>query len=170
MNGADREVMSERISVLFVCLGNICRSPLAEGVFRKLVQQAGLEARFHIDSAGTSGYHDGETADARTITVAQRRGVIVDSISRKVTDRDVLRFDYIMAMDSDNSRKLQRIAERVQREVPIHRLRQFDPLSNGDLDVPDPWYGGESGFERVQDIIERSCAALLSHLRQTHGL
>jgi len=170
MNATNRETMSERISVLFVCLGNICRSPLAEGVFRKLVQEAGLEARFHIDSAGTSGYHDGEGADARTITVARRRGVVVNSISRKVTDRDVLRFDHVIAMDIDNARKLKRIAERVLRDAPIHRLRQFDPLSNGDLDVPDPWYGGESGFEHVQDIIERSCAALLAHLKQTHGL
>jgi protein-tyrosine phosphatase len=163
-------MQEQRISVLFVCLGNICRSPLAEGVFRKLVRETGLEAHFEIDSAGTSGYHDGEGADPRTVKVALRRGVVVDSISRKVTEKDIHRFDYIIAMDSDNSRKLSRLAERARRDAVIHRLREFDPQSNGDRDVPDPWYGGESGFEQVQDIIERSCKSLLEHLTETHRL
>jgi protein-tyrosine phosphatase len=158
------------ISVLFVCLGNICRSPLAEGVFRKLVKEAGLESRFHIDSAGTSGYHDGEGADPRTITVARKRGVMVDSISRKVTEQDLHRFEYIVAMDSDNLRKLRRLAERTRPDARLHMLRLFDPQANGDMDVPDPWYGGESSFEHVQDIIERACRELLAQLKETHGL
>lgn len=171
-----RRESRERVSVLFVCLGNICRSPLAEGVFKALVREAGLEHRVEVDSAGTSGYHDGETADRRTITVARRRGVVVDSISRRITEADFERFDWIVAMDADNLRNVKRLAERrraaasAARAAQITLLRHFDPEANGDLEVPDPWYGGESGFEEVHDIIERSCRAFLEHLKETHGL
>jgi protein-tyrosine phosphatase len=169
--GGTREDMKEaRVGVLFVCLGNICRSPLAEAVFRKHVEAAGLDAAFDIDSAGTSGYHDGETADARTIQEAGRRGVRVTSISRRVTEHDLTRFDHVIVMDGDNLSKVRRLASRSQADVDVRLLREFDPKSNGDDDVPDPWYGGPGDFTRVHDIIERSSLRLLEHLRELHGL
>jgi len=159
----------DRISVLFVCLGNICRSPLAEGVFRALVRDAGLEDRFEIDSAGTSGYHNGESPDPRTLEVARRRGVTLNGVSRRITVDDLRRFDHILAMDHDNLAELNRLAGRTGIEAQVRLLRQHDPESAGDLDVPDPYFGGPRGFETVQDIVERSCAALLDDVRSTTG-
>jgi protein-tyrosine phosphatase len=161
---------SGRVSVLFVCLGNICRSPLAEGVFRALVEEAGLDHRFVIDSAGTSGYHDGDRADSRTVAVAKRRGVRVDSVSRRVTDADLESFDIVLAMDEDNLARLEQLAGRRSIDAEIRMLREFDPDADGDQAVPDPYYGGPRGFENVHDIIERSCRALLKHLRSVHDL
>jgi len=158
-----------RVGVLFVCLGNICRSPLAEAVFRKQVEDAGLAAAFDIDSAGTSGYHDGQSADARTIQEASRRGVRVTSISRRVTEQDVGRFHHIIVMDGDNLSKVRRLAARARAAIDVRRLREFDPTADGD-DVPDPWYGGPREFTRVHDIIERSALGLLEHLRELYDL
>jgi protein-tyrosine phosphatase len=154
------------VSVLFVCLGNICRSPLAEGVFRGLIRDAGLEDRFEIDSAGTSGYHDGESADPRTIEVARRRGITLDSVSRRVTVSDLKRFDRILAMDNDNFAELKRLAKQAGIDAPIRMLREFDVEAAGNLEVPDPYYGGTRGFERVQEIVERSCQGLLGEIRR----
>lgn len=158
------------VRVLFVCLGNICRSPLAEGVFRGLVREAGLDHVFEIDSAGTSDYHEGDLADPRTIEVARRRGIELTSRSRPVTEADVERFDYLVVMDASNLRDVRRLADSIRPDARIHRLREFDPEAAGDLDVPDPYYGGEDGFVLVQDIVERACAGLLTHLREAHGV
>jgi len=160
----------DRIGVLFICLGNICRSPLAEGVFRGLVREAGLEHAFEIDSAGTSDYHEGELADPRTIAVARRRGIELTSRSRPITVEDIERFDYLVVMDSSNLRDVRRLAASVRPDARIQRLREYDPEAFGDLDVPDPYYGGEKGFVLVQEIVERSCVRLLEHLRAEHGL
>jgi low molecular weight protein-tyrosine phosphatase len=157
--------VTDRTGVLFVCLGNICRSPLAEGIFRAMVEEAGLAERFDIDSAGTSGYHDGDRADPRTIETARSRGVRVDSISRRVTDEDFTRFDIIIAMDEDNRAKLERLARRGGHASDIRMLREFDPDADGDLAVPDPYYGGARGFDDVHDMVERSCRVLLTALR-----
>src|SRR6185437_12575899 len=124
-----------------ICLGNICRSPLAEGVFRALVREAGVEHAFEIDSAGTSDYHEGDMADPRTIEVARLRGIELTSRSRPVTAEDVERFDYLIVMDASNLHDVQRLAAQVRPEARIHRLREFDPEAGGDLDVPDPYYG-----------------------------
>ncbi len=156
---------TETIKVLFVCLGNICRSPLAEAVFRAAVRDAGVEHRFEIDSAGTSDYHEGEPADRRTQDVARRRGIMLTGRSRPITADDLVRFDYILVMDESNLRDVAELAERVTASARLHKLREFDPDAAGDLDVPDPYYGGPSGFERVHDIVERSCAGLLEHFR-----
>lgn len=160
----------ERIGVLFVCLGNICRSPLAEALFRGAVSDAGLEGRFRIDSAGTSGYHDGEPPDARTTETARRRGVAVAGASRRITTTDLDAFDYIVVMDAENLREVQRLAHGRRVEGRIVRLREFDASAAGDLDVPDPYFGGPDGFEVVHEIVERSARALLERIREEQGL
>ncbi len=168
-------------SVLFVCLGNICRSPLAEGVFRHQVEQAGLAEAFHIDSCGTSSYHVGEAPDPGSRRVAAKHGVNIHSQrSRQLDPSDFERFDLLICMDQSNVRATRRVgglrAERGGEPDPpssvlaprLHLLRQWDPVSEGD--VPDPWGGGAGGFDRVFEIVDRSCRGLLEHLRQGAGL
>ncbi len=154
------------VSILFVCLGNICRSPLAEGVFRHRVGLAGLDAWVHIESAGTGGWHVGEPPDPRSVDVARRNGVSLDGQSaRRVQPDDFDAFDLIVAMDGSNLRDLRRAAGSGGR-AELVLLRDFDP-DPGDGDVPDPYYGGPDGFDRVFDMIDRSCSALIEHVRQT---
>lgn len=162
--------MTDQISVLFVCLGNICRSPLAEAVFRKVVAEAGLEPRFRIDSAGTSGYHDGDPPDARTAEVAGRRGVTVAGISRRVTPQDVAAFDYLVVMDEDNRRAVERLVASAPADAEVRLFREFDPEAGGEVEVPDPYFGGPDGFENVHDLVERSARGLLEHLVDRYGL
>ena len=160
--------MSDRIPgpaptrVLFVCLGNICRSPLAEGVFLHLVREAGLAHRFEVDSAGTGDWHVGEWPDARSVAVARKHGVELPSRARQVTAADLDAFDHVLAMDRENLRDLERMARRGAR-AEIRLLRSHDPVRDGD-DVPDPYYGGPSGFDLVYQMVHRSCAALLVDL------
>jgi protein-tyrosine phosphatase len=158
------------VQILFVCLGNICRSPLAEGVFRHLVRQRGLERHFSIDSAGTSGWHTGAPPDARSAETARRRGIELTGSSRKLTAADLERFDYVIAMDAENLDGILALARKAGgARARVHRLREWDPQPD-DIDVPDPYYGGARGFEHVQDIVERSCSALLDHIVVEHGL
>lgn len=153
--------------VLFVCLGNICRSPLAEGVFRHLVAEEGLEDAVEIDSAGTGGWHVGEAPDPRSQEVAARHGVSLDGQSaRRVDDEDFMAFDWIVAMDEDNERDLLRRRPDGAR-ARVVRLRDFDP--DGPGDVPDPYYGGPQGFEVVFRMVERSGRALLDEIRGERG-
>jgi protein-tyrosine phosphatase len=163
-------VTDQTLSVLFVCLGNICRSPLAEAVFRSVVVEAGLEDRFVIDSAGTSGYHDGEPPDRRTTAVAARRGVTVQGTSRQITGTDVDSFDYLIVMDGENLRNVERMARTARGTPEVWRFREFDPRGTGDLDVPDPYFGGPEGFEDVHEIVDRSARGLLAYIRQQHDL
>lgn len=159
---------AEPTRILFVCLGNICRSPLAEGVFRHLARERGVEDRFEIDSAGISGYHAGDPPDARSVATALAKGIRVEGSSRKLLASDLSRFDYVIAMDEENLegvRELQRLGGARAR---VHLLREWDPEGRG-LGVPDPYYGGARGFEDVQDIVERSCAALLDDLLSNSG-
>ncbi len=153
---------SEKISVLFVCMGNICRSPTAEGVFRYQVEQRGLSARFDIDSAGTHAYHVGESPDRRAIAAAERRGIEMAGISaRRVADDDFERFDYIIAMDEENLRRL-------REKSPSHHTSKIrlmlDYGPSDETEVPDPYYGAASGFERVLDLIEQASEDLLDQL------
>ncbi len=154
---------SGRTSVLFVCLGNICRSPLAEGVFHQLVNEAGLSDRFEIDSAGTGAWHVGERADARAAMVASQHGVQLESRARQVTSDDLLHFDYVIAMDRENLRNLERMAGETGSDAVIRLLRDYGSGETGD-EVPDPYYGGSSGFETVYEIVHRSCQGLLQRL------
>lgn len=151
-----------QVSVLFVCMGNICRSPTAEGVFRHLVVEAGLGEQIVIDSAGTHAYHAGEPPDRRAAAAAERRGFVLAGIrARPMSDDDFERFHQIIAMDEDNLAHL-----RDQAPVEHHgKLRLFLEFSSGsEREVPDPYYGGASGFERVLDLVEDASRGLLDTL------
>jgi protein-tyrosine phosphatase len=155
------------VRVLFVCLGNICRSPLAEGVFRHVVEEAGLSDRIEIYSAGTSAYHTGAQPDARTVAVAARRGVHLKHEARQITAGDLHDYDYVLAMDRSNLAKIERLAESVgPHRAEVVLLRQFDETAGADLEVPDPYFGGPDGFEDVHDMVERGCRGLLEHIRE----
>lgn len=153
----------EGVRVLFVCMGNICRSPLAEGVFKRRVAEAGLSRQIASDSAGTHGYHVGEAPDARAQRAAQRRGYDISGLrARQVTHRDFGEFDYVLAMDETNRRLLARLCP----EGQTHKLKLFMQFHAHAVtrEVPDPYYGGEQGFERVLDLVEEAAQGLLSHL------
>ncbi len=155
------------VKVLFVCLGNICRSPTAEGVFRALVEREGLADRIAVESAGTGNWHVGEPPDGRAVKAAKRRGIDLSAIrAREATRDDFARFDYVVAMDSDNRAVLKRLSPPGER----HRLHLFLDFAEGleGRDVPDPFYGGGDGFEAVLDMIERAAAGLLAHIRANH--
>ena len=159
-----------KIGVLFVCLGNICRSPLAEAVFRDEVEKAGLGDRFEVDSAGTSDYHIGELPDERTIRTAAARGVRVDHASRQIEGADFERFDYILAMDTNNLRRVERLAEGAPGKAVVALLREFDDAAHSGAEVPDPYFGGEFEFDDVHDLVERACRGLLAHIITEHEL
>ncbi|MFN8607058.1 MAG: low molecular weight protein-tyrosine-phosphatase [Vulcanimicrobiota bacterium] len=157
------------LELCFVCLGNICRSPTAEGVMLHLLKERGLEHKILVDSAGTGGYHLGEPADHRSIQAARRRGVHLPSRARQFEKADLLRFDYVLAMDTSNLSALERIGDGQQRHK-IHLLRDFDPKSRKGSSVPDPYYGGDGGFEEVLDQCFAACQGLLEHLIEHHQL
>jgi protein-tyrosine phosphatase len=152
--------------VLFVCLGNICRSPVAENVFRHLVEEAGLEDRFEVDSAGTGSWHVGEPPDRRSAAVAVARGFELRGRARQVTPDDLETFDYVLAMDRENLRDLEHLARSGKATARIELLRAYDPTPDAE-DVPDPYYGGPAGFENVFDIVSRSCRNLLASIIAT---
>ncbi len=149
--------------VLFVCSGNICRSPLGEAIFRHLAEEAGVGDRFEVDSAGTHGWHEGEPADPRARKVGQKRGVKVTSLARPVESGDFERFDLIVAMDRGHLRELRSRCPASLRDR-IRLMREFDHPKGGDLDVPDPYYSGEKAFEQVYDLLLTCCRRLLSEL------
>ena len=153
-----------RVSVLFVCTGNICRSPAGEGIFQHYVTQAGHADGIRIDSAGTIDYHAGRPADARMQAVAKKRGYALNSIARQVTRSDIDDFDLVVAMAVENLETLDYVAGK--RLPHVRMLGSFlddsdDPVMG--RSVPDPYYGGDAGFEEVVDMIEAACPALLSH-------
>jgi len=163
--------MSEtrKISVLFVCMGNICRSPTAEGVFKYLVDNEGLSGRIHTDSAGTHAYHIGERPDVRASQAALKRGIdLSPQRARRVSEADFLEYDYVLAMDLSNYEDLATLCPPDQ----IQKLKLFLDFAVGlaEREVPDPYYGGTTGFERVLDLIEQAAAGLLADIRQQHGV
>ena len=147
------------MKLLFVCLGNICRSPTAEGVMRSLVREAGLEDRIEIDSAGTGGWHVGAPPDERATATAARRGITLEGAARKFTPADFDRFDLILAMDAQNLRDMQALAPDEEARAKVRLLR------GPGLDVPDPYYGTGDGFEVVLDQVEEACRKLLDEIR-----
>jgi protein-tyrosine phosphatase len=149
--------------VLFVCLGNICRSPLAEGIFAHLVRERGLEGRYLADSAGTGDWHVGQPPDRRAIAAAQKRGVPLPSIGRQVRRKDFEEFDLIVAMDKNNRRDLESLAPAAQRHK-IKLMREYEPAEDRGADVPDPYYGGPYEFDSVYEMLRRCCERLLDAL------
>lgn len=155
--------------VCFVCLGNICRSPTAEGVFQDLVNQAGLNDVIAVDSAGTAAYHAGEQADARSRQEAASRGIHITSVGRQFHSADFGRFDYVLAMDRANLQALRRVPGADQFAGTLELFRSFDAQSRPQADVPDPYYGGVDGFATVFDLCEAAARGLLDHIRKDLG-
>jgi protein-tyrosine phosphatase len=155
--------------VLFVCMGNICRSPTAEGVMRGLVAEAGLSDRIAIDSAGTGGWHAGAAPDARATSAAAGRGIRLTGAARQVRLADFDDFDLLVALDADNARDLRRLAPDDASAAKVRLLREFDRAAGDDLDVPDPYYGASDGFGHVLDLVEAACRGLLDELRERVG-
>lgn len=167
-NGDISPAKSERIGVLFVCLGNICRSPLAAGVFLHHARLRGVAHRFDVDSCGTGGWHAGAAPDPRSVAVAALRSITLDHRARQLdARRDFARFHHILAMDRSNLRDIAAAGETLGvAHARVRLLRSFDPNAgcheNGE--IPDPYYGGQDGFERVFSMIDSSCAALLENI------
>ncbi|GLC38474.1 hypothetical protein PLESTB_001729800 [Pleodorina starrii] len=183
-----------KIGVLFVCLGNICRSPTAEAMFRSVVEKSGLAPAFDIDSCGTGGgnpdwfteggwsYHEGDPADSRMTLTARKRGVLLTSRSRPLQPLDLSRFDYIVGMDAKNLRAIRGAADywlvrpMGQGKVPSDYSRRISLMTSycrkftGEPEVPDPYYGGPAGFERVLDLLEDACEGLLDSIKRERGL
>ncbi len=154
--------IKEKTSVLFVCMGNICRSPTAEGVFRHHAEQAGQANRLHIDSAGTHAYHTGEPPDRRARAAAERRGMSLEGIrARRVNAEDFELFDFIIAMDEDNLERL-RLEAPEEHQAKLRLFLEFGEST--EREVPDPYYGGSAGFERVLDLVEEASRGLLGTL------
>lgn len=152
--------------LLFVCLGNICRAPTAEAVMRELAEREGLADALTIDSAGTGDWNVGRPPDPRAAAAAARRGLTLTGRARQVRPEDFERFDLMLAADRANVRDLHTIVPDAGRTARIELLRSFDPQSvaDGELEVPDPYWDGEDGFEHVLDLIERSCAGIVTQL------
>ncbi len=145
-------------NVLFVCLGNICRSPLAEAVFKDIVKKRGLEDKISVDSCGTGNWHIGETPDPRSVAIASRNGIPIMHRGRQLEEADFQNFDYILAMDKANLRDITS-KKGASGHDNIHLMQSFDNNQSGE-DVPDPYYGGEDGFQRVFDMLQESCENL----------
>ena len=151
--------------LLFVCMGNICRSPTAEAVMRALVAEEGLDDQIVIDSAGTGSWHVGHPPDRRSTAAAKARGIVMEGAARQVTVADFEDYDLLLAADADNVGALRALAPDDAAVAKIHLLREYDPVADGDLAVPDPYYGGPDGFEQVIDLVEAACRGLLETLR-----
>ncbi len=156
--------MTDSFKLLFVCMGNICRSPAAEGVMRHLVTQAGLDSQIQIDSAGTGGWHTGARADHRMRAAATARGYDLTSMARQVKDTDLEEFDLVLIMDEQNRRDLRAFDRERQHDAKVRFLCEFC-TQRTEKEVPDPYYGGEQGFENVLDLLEDGCAGLLRHVQ-----
>ena len=160
------------VRLLFVCLGNICRSPTAEGVMRELVREAGLEDSVELDSAGTGAWHVGSPPDARAVDAARARGVTLEGFARQVRRDDFDDFDLILAMDRSNLRELRQLKDGAAGRAKLRLLREFDPAgaSDEDLEVPDPYYGAAGGFDEVLDLVQAACAGLLARIDAGAGV
>jgi len=163
-------LLQDMVKVLFVCLGNICRSPLAEGIFKHKVNEQDLGNKISAESAGTSGWHIGDSPDPRSIDVAEKNGIYLDSYGRKAVSEDFKEFNYIIAMDGNNYSDLLRLPGSSEAEAAkLFLMRDFDDIGKG-KDVPDPYYGGDDGFTHVFELLDRSCQNLLDQIKKDHQL
>jgi low molecular weight protein-tyrosine phosphatase len=158
------------LRLCFVCLGNICRSPIGEGVMRHLLREAELSEAVEVDSAGTAGYHAGEPPDARACAAGRRFGVEVGGRARQFKSADFERFDLVLAMDRANFDDLTELAPDLAARKKLHLLRSFDQTSASGASVPDPYYGDDEDFDDVVRICLAACAPLLERLRREHEL
>lgn len=159
----------EDINVLFVCMGNICRSPSAEAVMNAYIIKEGLSDKIKCDSAGTISYHAGEPADARMQSHAQKRNYRLTSISRQIRSSDFKNFDYVIGMDDENMFNMQSFLPNPKYSNKMSKMTDYCSDENPGY-VPDPYYGGEAGFEHVLDLLEDACEGLLNHIRHEHKL
>ena len=158
-----------KIRVLMVCMGNICRSPMAHGVFAERIREAGLDHAVDVDSAGTHSYHVGEPPDRRAQAAARARGYeLSGQRARRLVADDFRNFDYVLVMDDENLRNA-RTLQPTDGRARLHRFLEFAG-SRPEREVPDPYYGGAQGFATVMDLVEEAATGFLSHLRQRHGL
>lgn len=154
-----------KTKILFICLGNICRSPAAEAVMQDLINRKNLNAKYELDSCGTSSYHQGESSDPRMLKAASKRGINITSVSRGFNKSDFKRFDQLIVMDDSNLENIQALDTYNEYSSKIHKMTDFCSLNYKDYSyVPDPYYGGEKGFEEVLDLLENSCQGLLESL------
>lgn len=152
--------------VCFVCTGNICRSPMAESVFRARVEEAGLGGLVEVDSAGTGGWHEGDGADSRTVRVLEANGYGSEHAARQFQESWFTRLDLVIALDSGHLRALRRLAPTEEDAAKVRLLRSYDPAAGDDLDVPDPYYGDTAGFEECLEMVEAASPGLLAAVRE----
>ncbi|MGW5370062.1 low molecular weight protein-tyrosine-phosphatase [Streptomyces sp. NPDC004009] len=152
--------------VCFVCTGNICRSPMAESVFRARVEEAGLDDRVEIDSAGTGGWHEGEAADPRTVSVLDAHGYRTEHVARQFQPSWFARLDLVVALDTGHLKALRRLAPTEEDARKVRLLRSYAQSSPDDLDVPDPYYGGPEGFQECLEMVEEASTGLLAAVRE----
>jgi protein-tyrosine phosphatase len=152
--------------VCFVCTGNICRSPMAESVFRARIEEAGLDGSVEVDSAGTGGWHDGDGADSRTVAVLEAAGYESDHAARQFHVSWFARLDLVIALDSGHLKSLRRLAPTPEDAAKVRLLRSYDPAAGADLDVPDPYYGHMDGFEECLEMVEAASPGLLAAVQQ----
>ncbi|MFG2573591.1 low molecular weight protein-tyrosine-phosphatase [Streptomyces sp. NPDC048481] len=152
--------------VCFVCTGNICRSPIAESVFRARVEEAGLDGLVEVDSAGTGDWHEGEKADPRAQSVLEEHGYALDHTARRFEASWFARLDLVVALDLGHLKALRSLAPSAQDAAKVRLMRAYDPAAGDDLDVPDPYYGGREGFEECLEMVEAASTGLLATVRE----
>lgn len=156
---------SKNINLLFVCLGNICRSPAAEGIMKKMIEDEGLNDRVFVDSAGTSNWNDGKTPDERMRKHGLKRGYDFCTIARTFKSSDFDKFDYIIVMDNNNYMNVKKLSRSEEDVSKIHRMTDFSINFSDHAHVPDPYYGGDDGFNLVMDLLEDGCRGLLKEIK-----